>query len=82
MRAWSVTWMSWLPIVYKLLTNDRGKFFSLLIGITFAVFLMVQMTSIFEQHHDQHGFAGRFLHAIHLNATSGPAASSIAGSCG
>lgn len=36
-----------LLIAYKLLTNDRGKFFSLLIGITFAVFLMVQMTSIF-----------------------------------
>ncbi|WP_034295918.1 ABC transporter permease [Herbaspirillum sp. RV1423] len=34
-------------IAYKLLTNDKGKFFSLLIGITFAVFLMVQMTSIF-----------------------------------
>jgi len=75
--------MSWLPIVYKLLTNDRGKFFSLLIGITFAVFLMVQMTSIFEQHGGAveaaaacaAGFAGRFLHAIHLNATSGPAAS-------
>lgn len=36
-----------LLIAYKLLTNDKGKFFSLLIGITFAVFLMVQMTSIF-----------------------------------
>lgn len=36
-----------LLIAYKLLTNDRGKFFSLLVGITFAVFLMVQMTSIF-----------------------------------
>lgn len=34
-------------IAYKLLTNDRGKFFALLVGITFAVFLMVQMTSIF-----------------------------------
>ncbi|HTN67019.1 MAG TPA: ABC transporter permease [Burkholderiaceae bacterium] len=37
-----------LRIAYKLLTNDRGKFFALLIGITFAVFLMVQMTSIFS----------------------------------
>jgi len=37
-----------LLIAYKLLTNDRGKFFSLLVGITFAVFLMVQMTSIFS----------------------------------
>lgn len=36
-----------LLIAYKLLTNDRGKFFALLTGITFAVFLMVQMTSIF-----------------------------------
>lgn len=36
----------WL-IAYKLLTNDRGKFFALLVGITFAVFLMVMMTSIF-----------------------------------
>jgi putative ABC transport system permease protein len=36
-----------LKIAYKLLTNDRGKFMALLTGITFAVFLMVQMTSIF-----------------------------------
>jgi putative ABC transport system permease protein len=36
-----------LLIAYKLLTNDRGKFSALLVGITFAVFLMVQMTSIF-----------------------------------
>jgi putative ABC transport system permease protein len=34
-------------IAYKLLVNDRAKFNSLLIGITFAVFLMVQMTSMF-----------------------------------
>ncbi|MCS0609753.1 ABC transporter permease [Massilia solisilvae] len=34
-------------LAYKLLTNDRGKFFALLVGITFAVFLMVMMTSIF-----------------------------------
>ncbi len=36
-----------LRIAYKLLVNDRGKFSALLIGITFAVFLMVQMTSMF-----------------------------------
>ena len=30
-----------------MLVNDKGKFAALLIGITFAVFLMVQMTSIF-----------------------------------
>lgn len=36
-----------LRIAYKLLINDRGKFFALLMGIVFAVFLMVQMTSIF-----------------------------------
>lgn len=34
-------------IALKLLANDRGKFFTLLIGITFAVFLMMQMTSVF-----------------------------------
>jgi putative ABC transport system permease protein len=36
-----------LRIAYKLLVNDRGKFFALLIGITFSVFLMVIMTSVF-----------------------------------
>ena len=36
-----------LKIAFKLLVNDKGKFAALLIGITFAVFLMVQMTSIF-----------------------------------
>jgi len=36
-----------LRIAYKLLVNDRAKFSALLIGITFAVFLMVQMTSMF-----------------------------------
>ena len=36
-----------LKIAFKLLVNDRGKFFALLIGITFAVFLMVMMTSVF-----------------------------------
>ena len=34
-------------IAYKLLVNDRAKFAALLIGITFAVFLMVQVTSLF-----------------------------------
>jgi putative ABC transport system permease protein len=36
-----------LTIAYKLLVNDRGKFAALLMGITFAVFLMVQVTSMF-----------------------------------
>ena len=36
-----------LRIAYKLLVNDRGKFAALLIGITFAVFLIVMMTSMF-----------------------------------
>lgn len=37
-----------LKISYKLLINDRAKFAALLIGITFAVFLMVEMTSLFS----------------------------------
>ena len=36
-----------LRIAFKLLVNDRGKFAALLVGITFSVFLMVQMTSMF-----------------------------------
>ena len=36
-----------LRIGFKLLVNDRGKFFALLIGITFAVFLMMEMTAMF-----------------------------------
>ena len=36
-----------LRIGFKLLVNDKPKFFALLIGITFAVFLMMQMTSMF-----------------------------------
>lgn len=36
-----------LKIAYKLLVNDRAKFTALLIGITFAVFLMIAMTSLF-----------------------------------
>lgn len=37
-----------LKIAYRLLVNDRSKFAALLVGITFAVFLMVQMTSLFS----------------------------------
>ena len=36
-----------LKIAYKLLVNDRAKFAALLVGITFAVFLMIEMTSLF-----------------------------------
>ncbi|OHX18898.1 ABC transporter permease [Chromobacterium sphagni] len=36
-----------LRIGFKLLVNDRAKFTALLIGITFAVFLMMQMTAMF-----------------------------------
>ncbi len=35
-------------IAYKLLVNDRGKFAALLVGISFAVLLMVMMTSLFS----------------------------------
>jgi putative ABC transport system permease protein len=34
-------------IALKLLVNDQTKFYSVVIGITFAVFLIVQMTSMF-----------------------------------
>ena len=34
-------------IAFELLVNDRAKFSALLIGITFSVFLMVQVTSLF-----------------------------------
>lgn len=37
-----------LKIAYKLLVNDASKFTALLIGITFAVFLMIEMTSLFS----------------------------------
>ena len=37
-----------IRLAYKLLVNDRAKFAALLVGITFAVFLMVQMTSMFS----------------------------------
>jgi putative ABC transport system permease protein len=36
-----------LKIAYKLLVNDKGKFAALLVGITFAVFLITMMTSMF-----------------------------------
>jgi len=36
-----------LRIGFKLLVNDRAKFSALLLGVTFAVFLMVQVTSMF-----------------------------------
>jgi putative ABC transport system permease protein len=36
-----------LRVALKLLINDRGKFAALLTGITFAVFLIVQLTSVF-----------------------------------
>jgi len=34
-------------IALKLLVNDRAKFYGLLVGITFSVFLIVQMTAMF-----------------------------------
>jgi putative ABC transport system permease protein len=37
-----------LRIAFELLVNDRAKFFALLLGITFAVFLMMQMTAMFS----------------------------------
>lgn len=37
-----------LHIALKLLANNRGKFFTLIVGITFAVFLMMQMTAVFS----------------------------------
>src|SRR5208283_1325410 len=36
-----------LKLAYKLLVNDKAKFTALLVGITFAVFLMIQMTAMF-----------------------------------
>jgi putative ABC transport system permease protein len=36
-----------IRIAYKLLVNDKGKFIALLMGISFSVFLMIQMTSMF-----------------------------------
>ena len=34
-------------LAYKLLVADKGKYTALLVGTTFSVFLMVQMTSSF-----------------------------------
>jgi putative ABC transport system permease protein len=36
-----------VKLAYKLLVNDRAKFSALLLGITFAAFLMVQMLALF-----------------------------------
>jgi len=36
-----------LKLAYKLLVNDKAKFSALLVGISFAVFLMTQMMSMF-----------------------------------
>jgi putative ABC transport system permease protein len=36
-----------LKLAYKLLVNDRAKFITLLVGISFAVFLMIMMMSMF-----------------------------------
>ena len=49
MKRWQVLWAraGVLRIGFKLLVNDAGKFYALLLGITFSVFLMVQMTSMF-----------------------------------
>jgi putative ABC transport system permease protein len=37
-----------LTLAFKLLVNDRAKYAALLVGITFAVFLMIEMTSLFS----------------------------------
>ncbi len=36
-----------LRLAFKLLVNESAKFMALLVGITFTVFLMVEMTSLF-----------------------------------
>jgi putative ABC transport system permease protein len=36
-----------LKLAYKLLVNDKAKFTALLVGISFAFFLMIQMTAMF-----------------------------------
>jgi putative ABC transport system permease protein len=46
-RRGTVKYKGILRIGFKLLVNDKGKFSALLIGITFAVFLMMQMTAMF-----------------------------------
>jgi putative ABC transport system permease protein len=37
-----------LKLAFKLLVNDKSKFTALLVGVTFAVFLMLQVTSMFS----------------------------------
>lgn len=37
-----------IQLAIKLLSNDKGKFSTLLLGITFAVFLMIMMMSMFS----------------------------------
>ncbi len=39
---------SLLTLAYKLLVTDRAKFAALIVGLTFSVFLMVQMVSMFS----------------------------------
>jgi putative ABC transport system permease protein len=46
-RQRTVKYSGILRIGFKLLVNDKAKFSALLIGITFAVFLMMQMTAMF-----------------------------------
>ncbi|SEK10829.1 hypothetical protein SAMN05192539_104922 [Paraburkholderia diazotrophica] len=38
-----------LRLAFKLLVNDSAKFTALIVGITLAVFLMIEMTSIFAR---------------------------------
>lgn len=37
-----------IRLAYKLMVNDKGKFVAVLMGMTFSVFLMIQMTSMFS----------------------------------
>jgi len=46
-KAGTMKYSGILRIGFKLLVNDKAKFSALLIGITFAVFLMMQMTAMF-----------------------------------
>lgn len=46
-KAGAMKYAGILRISYKLLVNDRAKFSALLVGITFSVFLMMQMTAMF-----------------------------------
>jgi putative ABC transport system permease protein len=40
--------ISLFTLAFKLLVNDRAKFMALIVGLTFSVFLMVQMISMFS----------------------------------